>query len=89
VLPGLQNFPGIPGRPSAYRWHMFAYLRQVVGIDAVIVAFDKECLAATDSVIVTCTNDRMMQLLCEEPSVELLGPLPATEANIHTITTSL
>jgi hypothetical protein len=59
----------------------------VVGIDAVTVAFDEECLGITDSVIVPGTHDRVMQLLAEEPSAELLGPFPSTEANTRTAKT--
>jgi hypothetical protein len=87
VLHGVQNFPGLPGRPSAGRRQIFAYLGDVVGIDAVTVAFDEECLGTTDSVIVPGTHDRVMQLLAEEPSAELLGPFPATEANTRTAKT--
>jgi hypothetical protein len=89
VLHGVQNFPGLPGRPSADRRQTFAYLGDVVGIDAVTVAFDEECLGTTDSVIVPGTHDRVMQLLAEEPSAELLGPFPATEANTRTVKTRM
>jgi hypothetical protein len=44
-------------------------------------------MAITDSVIVPGTHYRMMKLLAEEPSSELLGPFPSTEANTHTVKT--
>jgi hypothetical protein len=80
VLHGVQNFPGLPGHPSADRRQTFAYLGDVVGIDAVTIAFGEECLGTTESVIVPGTHDRLMQLLAEEPSAELLGPFLSTEA---------
>jgi hypothetical protein len=89
VLQGVQNFPGLPGRPSADRRQTFAYLGDVVGIDAVTVAFDEECLGTTESVIVPGTHDRVMQLLAEEPSAELLGPFPSTEANTRRVKTRM
>jgi hypothetical protein len=87
VLHGIQNFPGLPGRPSADRRQTFAYLGEVVGIDAVTVAFDDECLNVTASVIVPGTHDRVMQLLNDDSTTELLGPFLATEANTRTIKT--
>jgi hypothetical protein len=88
VLHGVQNFPGLPGRPSADLRQTFAYLVDVVGIDAVTIAFDEECLGTTESVI-PGTHDRVMQLLAEEPSAELLGPFPSTEANTRTVKTRM
>jgi hypothetical protein len=85
VLHGVHNFPGLPGRPSADRRQTFAYLGEVVGIDVVTIAFDKDCMGITDSVIVPGTHDRVMQMLAEEPSAELLGPFPSTEANTRTV----
>jgi hypothetical protein len=61
----------------------------VVGIDAVTIAFDEECLGITDSVIVPGTHDRIMQLLSEELLAELFGPFPATEANARTVKTRM
>jgi hypothetical protein len=87
VLHSVHNFLGLPGRPSADRRQTFAYLGEVVGIDAVTIAFDEECLGVTDSVIVPGMHDRVMQLLAEEPSTELLGPFPSTEANKRTVKT--
>jgi hypothetical protein len=60
VLHGVQNFPGLPGRPSADRRQTFAYLCEVVGIDAVTIAFDEKCMSVTDSFIVPGTHDRVM-----------------------------
>jgi bifunctional DNA-binding transcriptional regulator/antitoxin component of YhaV-PrlF toxin-antitoxin module len=60
-------------------------LGEVVGIDAATIAFDEECLGITDSVIFPGTPDRVMQLMAEEPSAELLGPFPSTEANTRTV----
>jgi hypothetical protein len=87
VLHEIQNFPGLPGRASSDRRQTFAYLGEVVGIDAVTVAFDEECLAVTDSVIVPGTHERVMQLLNDEPTAEVLGPFPSTEVNTRTVKT--
>jgi hypothetical protein len=64
-------------------------LGDVAGIDAVTVDFDEECIGTTESVIVPGTHDRVMQLLAEEPSAELLGPFPSTEANTRTVKTRM
>jgi hypothetical protein len=87
VIHGIQNFPGLPGRPSADRRQTFAYLGEVVGIDAITIAFDEECRGITDSVIVPGTHTHVIQMLAEEPLAELLGPFPSTEANTHTVKT--
>jgi hypothetical protein len=79
-FPGLSGLPGLPGRPSVDRRQTFAYLGEVVGIDAVTVAFNKECMGVTDSVIVPGTHDRVMQLLA-------VGPFPSTEANTRNVKT--
>jgi hypothetical protein len=87
VLHGIHNFPGLRGRPSANRRQTFAYLGEVVGIDVVTITFDEDCLASTENVIVPGTHNRVMQLLTEEPSAELLGHFPSTEANTRTVKT--
>jgi hypothetical protein len=60
VLHGVQNFLGLPGRPSADRRQTFAYLGDVVGIDAVTIAFDEECLWSIMSLAVVLAYPTML-----------------------------
>jgi hypothetical protein len=53
-------------------------------VDIASVGFDESQLAITADIVVPGSAERMLQLLGDEPSHELVGPFTSTSANVRT-----
>jgi hypothetical protein len=82
----LHSFHSFPGEPSQSRDRMqaFCFEGDVRGVDIVTVGFNKHLLTITADVVVPGSAERMLQLLSDEPSHELMGPYTDTSANVRT-----
>jgi hypothetical protein len=56
----------------------------VRGVDIATVGFDEDQLAITADVVVPGLAERILQLISDEPSHELVGGYTATSANVRT-----
>jgi hypothetical protein len=56
----------------------------VEGVDMTTVGFDTNQLGITADIVVPGSSERMLQLLNDEPSHELVGPYESTDANVRT-----
>jgi hypothetical protein len=83
LLHSFQSFPGEPAQ-SRDRMQAFCFEGGVRGGDIATVGFDDSQLAITADIVVPGLAERMLQLLGDEPTHELVGPYTATSANVRT-----
>jgi hypothetical protein len=82
LLHSFQSFPGVSGQ-SRDRMQAFYSEGDVEGVDMATVGFDANQLGITADIVVPGSVKRMLQLLNDEPSHELVGPCESTDANVR------
>jgi hypothetical protein len=72
ILHGFHSHPGQPGRNDPDRFWTFAFAEDMLGIDILIIPFDRNNLEVTESINVAASPFRHQILLNEEPDAEEL-----------------
>jgi len=81
VCHGFKRHPGAPGQSSVNRGKTSMYEGDALGIDIATYEFDESQLAVTDEVQTCKDPARHLQLLEDEPSTDLVGPIEDAAAN--------
>jgi hypothetical protein len=74
ILHGFHSHPGQPGRNDPDQFRTFAFAEDMLGIDILMIPFDRNTLEVTESINIAASPFRHQILLNEEPDAELLGP---------------